>query len=216
MNHFHFFITGTRTKRAPLLIPSFHSFPKKKPVSEPQSPKPKAVIFVVRSFSIDSGVQVTAASCYDWKDFSTSRPRYENVDSIDDQLSNAAQSNLDVLMEKMQRMHYDGQIVMTDAMGFGLPCRRKRVYIMFINLHNPKLDLNLQPLARVWSSFRRCVTSCLRSPPSCLRSPPCASEILEDAKSEAAMAWLYALQWKQVNSKSKKKPALGKGGSNNA
>ena len=207
MNHFHFFYYWHQNQKSTLINSILPQLPQKKATfraPKAQSPKPKAVIFVVRSFSIDSGVQVTAASCYDWKDFSTSHPRYENVDSIDDQLSNAAQSNLDVLMEKMQRMHYDGQIVMTDAMGFGLPCRRKRVYIMFINLHNPKLDLNLQPLARVWSSFRRCVTSCLRS-------PPCASEILEDAKSEAAMAWLYALQWKQVNSKSKKKPAPGKG-----
>ena len=115
-------------------------------------------------------------------------------------------------MEKMQQLQYAGQIVMTDAMEFGLPCRRKRIYIAFVNMTSPKLDLgSMPPLAKVWSDFRKCVTSCLRS-------PPCAKDILDGAKSEAAEAWLKKLHWKQLDQKVKneknakqKKPASAVG-----
>ncbi|CAE7946113.1 unnamed protein product [Symbiodinium sp. KB8] len=129
--------------------------------------------------------------------------RYENVDSIDDQLSQNAQTNLDILMEVMQANSYEGQVVMTDAHEFGLPCRRKRVYIFFMNMKSPKLDFAARPLATVWECFRKCVTSCLRSAPS-------AADILMDSECDEALQHLQALQEKQQQSNSsKKKPGSG-------
>ena len=125
-------------------------------------------------------------------------PRYENVDTIDDQLSRNAQTNLDILLEVMQQMSYEGQVVMTDAHEFGLPCRRKRVYIFFINMKSPKLDLASRPLATVWECFRKCVTSCVRSAPS-------AADILMESRCEEALQHLQALQDKQQAAASKKK-----------
>ena len=96
---------------------------------------------------------------------------YENVDSMSDQVSASDESNFSVCIKDFKAMGYDAQPMMTDSSEFGLPCRRRRVYILFINSTSPKLALLARPMQSVLGIFRQLVSSCMRS-------PPCASEVL--------------------------------------
>ena len=102
-------------------------------------------------------------------------------------MSSNMQTNLDVLMDSLHHLSYEGQIVMTDALESGLSVRRKRVYVFFMNVANPKLDLMARPLAQVFERFRKCITSCVRS-------PPCASEALLHPDCPEAERYLAYLQ----------------------
>ena len=90
---------------------------------------------------------------------------YENVDSIDDKISTACETNLSLLMKAMKDLGYEGQKVLTDGQEFGLPCRRRRLYILFIDTKSRKVDLKSQASGQVWKTFKSLVTSCMRSPP---------------------------------------------------
>jgi site-specific DNA-cytosine methylase len=57
---------------------------------------------------------------------------FENVDAIDDKVSSNTETNLSLLMNAMKDLGYEGQKIMTDGQEFGLPCRRRRLYVMFI------------------------------------------------------------------------------------
>ena len=103
---------------------------------------------------------------------------YENVDSIDDKISNATETNLSLLMKKMQELGYQGQKVMTDAQEFGLPCRRRRMYVFFVLVSDPRWNQRSRDIVQVFETFRKLVSSCLRS-------PPCATKCLLDADLEA-------------------------------
>ncbi|CAE7243048.1 unnamed protein product [Symbiodinium sp. KB8] len=115
---------------------------------------------------------------------------YENVDAIDDQLSANAQTNLDVLLGTLEACDYGGQVVMTDAQEFGLPCRRKRVFVFFVNQRSPKLCMASRPVDDIFACFRKLVTSCLRS-------PPCVSAVLLNDEEPAVMDHLEELLTKQ-------------------
>lgn len=54
---------------------------------------------------------------------------YENVGAIDDQISQASETNLSLMMRELKEHGYEDQKVMTDAQEFGLPCRRRRLYV---------------------------------------------------------------------------------------
>ena len=56
---------------------------------------------------------------------------FENVDTIDDR---GATSNLDILLAEMGNRGYEHQVIMSDAALFGLPARRRRVYVLFLML----------------------------------------------------------------------------------
>eukprot|EP00438_Fugacium_kawagutii_P010275 Skav225672 [mRNA] locus=scaffold1924:346082:347116:- [translate_table: standard] len=95
---------------------------------------------------------------------------YENVDAIDDK-GNSGESNLNILMESMKALNYAGQRVMTDAQQFGLPCRRRRLYVLFVDTESSLIDLQGQAIGQVFATFRTLVASCVRSHPcvtSCL------------------------------------------------
>ena len=96
---------------------------------------------------------------------------YENVDAISDQLSSTDDSNLKVCLNEFCSLGYHSQPMMTDALEFGLPCHRRRVYILFIDSRSPRLDLRDRPFQVVMSKFRHLVSSCIRT-------APCASEVL--------------------------------------
>ena len=96
---------------------------------------------------------------------------YENVDSIDDKVSNTTETNLSLLMKSMQELGYQGQKVMTDAQEFGLPCRRRRLYVFFVLVSDPRLNQRSRDTVQVIETFRKLVSSCLRS-------APCATECL--------------------------------------
>ena len=108
---------------------------------------------------------------------------YENVDAISDQLSSTDDSNLKVCLNEFARVGYQSQPMMTDAAEFGLPCRRRRVYILFIDSRSPRLDLSNRPLEVAMSKFRHLVSSCIRS-------PPCASKVLLPAETSAVKCFL--------------------------
>ena len=101
------------------------------------------------------------------------RPRFvifENVDSIDDKVTNAQETNLTLVMRAMKELGYEGQKVMTDAQQFGLPCRRRRLYVLFLDSTSPRLLLQQgqgpgQATGQVFATFRKLVASCLRTPP---------------------------------------------------
>ena len=99
---------------------------------------------------------------------------YENVDSIDDKVSNTTETNLSLLMKSMQDLGYQGQKVMTDAQEFGLPCRRRRLYVFFVLVSDPRLNQRSRDTVQVFETFRKLVSSCLRSAPcatKCLLNP---------------------------------------------
>ena len=96
---------------------------------------------------------------------------YENVDSIDDKVSNTTETNLSILRKSMQDLGYQGQKVMTDAQEFGLPCRRRRLYVFFVLVSDPRLNQRSRDTVQVFETFRKLVSSCLRS-------APCATKCL--------------------------------------
>ena len=111
---------------------------------------------------------------------------FENVDAIDDKVSSTTETNLSLLMGAMKDLGYEGQKIMTDGQEFGLPCRRRRLYVMFIDKRSSKVDTQTKPLSEIFSTLRTLVTSCMRSPPcskECLLSPsdPGHLELLEKA-----------------------------------
>lgn len=114
---------------------------------------------------------------------------FENVDAIDDKISSNTETNLSLLMNAMKELGYEGQKIMTDGQEFGLPCRRRRLYVMFIDKESSKVDTRTKTLSQIFSTLRTLVTSCMRSPPcskECLLSPsePDHLELLEKALGE--------------------------------
>lgn len=109
---------------------------------------------------------------------------FENVDSIDDKVTANTETNLSLLMGAMKDLGYEGQKVMTDAQEFGLPCRRRRLYVLFLDTACARFDLRSQAIGRVFAVFRSLVSSCLRSPPcskTCMLERGWGSGFLTDA-----------------------------------
>ena len=101
---------------------------------------------------------------------------YENVDGLEETIGASAQSNLDILMGTMKALGYKGQPLRTDAAAFGLPARRRRLYVLFVRQVNPKFNTQTRSLTKSFDMFGSLVASCLRS-------PPCAKELLLDSTS---------------------------------
>eukprot|EP00435_Cladocopium_sp_Y103_P058738 s662_g20.t1 len=92
---------------------------------------------------------------------------YENVDAIDDKITANAENNLTIFMKAMRSIGYQGQKIMTDAQHFGLPCRRRRLYILFVSEKNNNL-LRFRDDGAIGQAFgkvRTLVTATMRSPP---------------------------------------------------
>ena len=130
------------------------------------------------------------------------RPRFvifENVDSIDDKVSTAQETNLSLVMQAMKELGYEGQKVMTDAQQFGLPCRRRRLYVLFLDVASPRLDLRGEALGQVFALFRKLVASCLRTPPSvkdCLLTEDAHGQDLREAVQDRHAMWEKAQEKK--------------------
>ncbi|CAJ1455628.1 unnamed protein product [Effrenium voratum] len=109
---------------------------------------------------------------------------FENVDSMDDK--SGGPTNLDLFLSELASRGYEGQTCMTDASQFGLPARRRRVYVLLVRATcNPLLDFSKRSLTRQLETFRRLV-------PSCLRTAPCATKVLLGHDDEAIQAELQA------------------------
>ena len=116
---------------------------------------------------------------------------YENVDAVDDKVSTTTATNLSLLMQAMGDLQYEGQKVMTDGQEFGLPCRRRRLYVLFVDVSSRKVDLRFEAIGRVFGKFRTLVTSCMRSPPcvkDCLLPKDQHGDILAKALAEHTAA----------------------------
>ena len=108
---------------------------------------------------------------------------YENVDGLEEQIGSTEQSNLDVIMRTMAQLGYKGQPVRTDAAAFGLPARRRRLYILFVRKVNPKVHTEARSLTKSFDMFNHMVASCVRS-------PPCATRVLLNSASGEVFAFL--------------------------
>ena len=80
---------------------------------------------------------------------------YENVGSVYYNVSNTTErsSNMDVLMAEMGARAYGAQAFLTDASSFGLPARRRRLYIVFIR-SSANLVIALEDAVHFASIFR--------------------------------------------------------------
>ena len=122
---------------------------------------------------------------------------YENVDAMSDQANSSEDSNLKVCLSEFEQLGYLAQPMMTDASEFGLPCRRRRIYILFINTRSPKLALLARSIPEVMTEFRQLVSTCTRS-------PPCASEVLLESDDPAVLNFLQERQERAAKAANKK------------
>ena len=128
---------------------------------------------------------------------------FENVDAIEDQAGPKAESNSDLVLQTMHQLGYEAQSMLTDALQFGLPARRRRVYICFVKRRYCKFDFHDRPLADAMPLFRSMVSSCVRS-------APCASKILLGSQDPAVSAGLAELQAKKARAVEEKAKAKAK------
>ena len=127
---------------------------------------------------------------------------YENVDGLEEQIGATAQSNLDILMQAMVELGYRGQPLRTDASSFGLPARRRRLYVLFVRQVNPKLQTQGRSLTESFDMFNNMVASCLRS-------PPCAKDLLLNPASGEVAAFLEERTEKSVKAAAKSSKSSG-------
>ena len=97
------------------------------------------------------------------------RPRliiYENVDTLEES-SQSGPSNQDILMSELMSLGYHGQPTICEASKFGLPCRRRRCYIFFVQMNsNTIVDFDQKDIRAVFESFKLYLASCMREGPS--------------------------------------------------
>ena len=86
---------------------------------------------------------------------------------------------------------------MTDAAAFGLPARRRRLYILFVRKVNTKLQTQARSLTKSFEMFNSMVASCLQS-------PPCAKELLLNCSSNEVWEFLEERKSHRVAQKSQK------------
>lgn len=102
---------------------------------------------------------------------------FENVDKLaDDAQPTAAnsrdeagpnRSNLDILMAEMAGRGFEGQRFLVDAKSFGVPCRRRRVYCVFVRVVQCQVfRFNERPVTSVFRTLCRLMAACQRTPPS--------------------------------------------------
>lgn len=93
---------------------------------------------------------------------------YENVDKLADDAVDAASgqrsgSNLDLLLSEMGSLGYDAQRFLVDSKEFGAPCRRRRVYVVFVRIICPLFS---------FQDRRARIQMCTRRPPVEAGRPP--------------------------------------------
>ncbi|CAE7041808.1 mspIM [Symbiodinium sp. CCMP2592] len=128
---------------------------------------------------------------------------FENVDGLDDNVGQTAQSNMDVVVQTMKGFGYEAQPMMTDAHEFGCPSKRRRVYICFFKRTFHKFCFQDRPLSQSVTMFRSMTASCMRS-------APCVTEVLLDGSCEAVSAGLLELQNKRAQAEERAANAKAK------
>ena len=97
--------------------------------------------------------------------------------------------------------------MMTDALEFGLPAHRRRLYVWLIRAHgNPLIDLDSErPLSRVFKTFRDLSSLCLRD-------APCVKDVLYKGFSKAVAMDLATRREKREKQTEKEKAKMEKSG----
>lgn len=93
---------------------------------------------------------------------------YENVDALlEDSSSSGSGSNLEVLLQEFYLRGYQAQATICEASKFGLPCRRRRLYVVFVQMTaNNVVDFAKRPVTECFSYFRKFLGTCMRESPS--------------------------------------------------
>ena len=115
---------------------------------------------------------------------------FENVDAIEDSKPSGG-SNLDVLKNEFSSRGFEGQVVRTDALEFGLSCHRRRIFGLFVRVvGSPLFDFSTRPMEVVFQTFRSLLSGCLYS-------SPCLSKVLYSHEHDAMQEWLLERQKKR-------------------
>lgn len=105
----------------------------------------------------------------------TQRPAlvlFENVEKLAEETNGNSSgggysSNVDVLLAEMAGRGYEGQTFIVDAKEFGLPCRRRRIYVVFVRVVGCQMfNFSERPPVDVFRSLASLVRVCQRAPPS--------------------------------------------------
>ena len=114
----------------------------------------------------------------------------------------SGETNLDVFRAETASRGYECQVVMTDAAEFGLPCRRRRIYVLLVKTsNNALLDFAGRPLAGMFATFGALLNGCLRS-------PPCARLLWLPSEDPAVRQELHLREEKRANERIKKEKKL--------
>lgn len=101
---------------------------------------------------------------------------------------------------------YEGQSVLTDSSEFGLPARRRRLYVFLVRVQgNPLLSFQDRSVDSIFTTFGGLLSGCVRS-------GPCASVVLLPDHHEAVKAELWYRQARREELSQSEKmlgPAIG-------
>ena len=112
----------------------------------------------------------------------------ENVDALADDAADAsAVSNRDVIESEMSSRGYETKWMFVDCAEFGIPCRRKRVYLILTRVANTVMRYH--SLNGYFDTVPLYVAACKRSPPG-------LSSVMLGAKDPLVTAWLRFLKAK--------------------
>ena len=91
---------------------------------------------------------------------------------------------MDIFMNQLAAHGYEGQSVLTDSSEFGLPARRRRLYIFLVRVDgNPLLCFQDRSVDSIFTTFGGLLGGCTRT-------GPCASSILLTNEDAAVLAEL--------------------------
>ncbi len=117
---------------------------------------------------------------------------FENVDSMDTQTNAGGQgpggNNLDILLSELAGRGYESQVSVVDSSTFGLPARRRRLYVTSLRTGHPKLDFSTRGTAVVFQTFVRLLGCCCRQAPSATDVLLASDDPAVEAELQARMA----------------------------
>ena len=113
---------------------------------------------------------------------------FENVEAINDTEASFDQTNLDVVLSELSSRGYECQHMTGDALAYGCPQRRVRLYIVAVMVvANAQFDFITRPVRSTLKTLRALLKVCGRL-------PPCASEVLYAATDKRVVAYLKERQ----------------------
>ena len=113
---------------------------------------------------------------------------FENVEAINDTDASFDVTNLDIVLSELASRGYECQQMIGDALGYGCPQRRVRLYIVAVMVvANAEFDFTTRPVRSTLKTLRALLTVCGRL-------PPCASQVLYAATDKRVVAYLKERQ----------------------